>query len=59
LVNLLFDKGTVLTLEGVSQIHCDRKAESLEVAIRSTLQTVIAAGFAVARVELTPEAMAA
>ncbi len=55
----MFDDGTVLTLEGVPQIHFHREAPSLEEAIRSALQTVTAAGFVVARVELAPEAVAA
>jgi len=54
----LFDDGTVLTLEGVPQIHFHREAESLEEAIRSALQAVTEAGFVV-RVKLAPEALVA
>jgi len=54
----MFDDGTVLTLAGVPQVHFHRGASSLEAAIRSALQTVTAAGFTVARVELAPEAVA-
>ena len=46
------DDGTVVTRNGVTHIAFDRKAESLEAAIRSAVAEVRAAGFEVARVEM-------
>ena len=46
------DDGTVVTRNGVTHVAFDRKAESLEDAIRSAVSDVRAAGFEVARVEM-------
>lgn len=50
--------GTVSTIAGVAQIHFQREARSLEVAIRSAIADVGSAGFRVARVEMEPAAVA-
>ena len=44
--------GTIVTREGVTYIAFDRRAESLEAAIRSATRDVQAAGFNVIRVEM-------
>jgi hypothetical protein len=46
------DDGTIVTRNRVTFIAFDRKAESLEKAIRSATANVRAAGFEVKRVEL-------
>jgi hypothetical protein len=46
------DDGTIVTRNRVTFIAFDRKAESLEKAIRSATANVRAAGFEVERVEL-------
>ena len=46
------DDGTIVTRSGVTFIAFDRKAESLEQAIRSATAHVRAAGFEVKRVEM-------
>lgn len=46
------DDGTIVTRNRVTYIAFDRKAESLEKAIRSATADVRAAGFEVKRVEL-------
>ena len=46
------DDGTIVTRKGVTFITFDRKAESLEQAIRSATGDVRAAGFDVQRVEM-------
>ncbi|HEY2414390.1 MAG TPA: hypothetical protein VGI40_19250 [Pirellulaceae bacterium] len=46
------DDGTIVTRQGVSFITFDRKAESLEQAIRSATEDVRSAGFDVKRVEM-------
>jgi hypothetical protein len=46
------DDGTIVTRNRVSFIAFDRKAESLEQAIRSATADVLAAGFEVKRVEM-------
>ncbi len=46
------DDGTVVTRGGVTHVAFDRRAESLEAAIRSATAQVRAAGFEVARGEM-------
>ena len=46
------DDGTIVTRNRVTYIAFDRKAESLEQAIRSAIANVRAAGFDVERVEM-------
>jgi hypothetical protein len=46
------DDGTIVTRNGVTFITFDRKADSLEQAIRSATADVRAAGFDVKRVEM-------
>jgi hypothetical protein len=46
------DDGTIVTRHGVTHIAFDRKADSLEEAIRSAAAEVRAAGFEVKRVEM-------
>ena len=46
------DDGTIVTRNGVTFIAFDRKADSLERAIRSATADVRAAGFEVKRVEM-------
>lgn len=46
------DDGTIVTRNKVTYIAFDRKAESLEEAIRSATANVRAAGFEVERVEI-------
>jgi hypothetical protein len=46
------DDGTIVTRNGVTFIAFDRKADSLERAIRSATADVRAAGFDVKRVEM-------
>jgi hypothetical protein len=46
------DDGTIVTREGVTYIAFDRRAESLEAAIRSATHDVHVAGFRVVRVEM-------
>ena len=46
------DDGTIVTRNRVTFIVFDRKAESLEKAIRSATVNVLAAGFDVKRVEM-------
>lgn len=46
------DDGTIVTRNGVTLIAFDRKADSLEQAIRSATADVRAAGFGVKRVEM-------
>jgi len=46
------DDGTIVTRNKVTYIAFDRKAESLEQAIRSATANVRAAGFEVKRVEI-------
>ena len=46
------DDGTIVTRNGITFIAFDRKAESLEQAIRSAARDVRAAGFEVDRVEM-------
>jgi hypothetical protein len=46
------DDGTIVTRNGVTFIAFDRKADSLEQAIRSATADVRAAGFDVKRVEM-------
>jgi hypothetical protein len=47
-----FNDGTIATIAGTPQIHFHCEAESLEVAIRSAIGDIRAAGFDVARVEM-------
>ena len=62
IANALFaagcDDGTPGTSNGVFAIDFHREANSLEEAMRSAIANVGSAGFAVARVELEPEAVA-
>lgn len=46
------DDGTIVTRNGVTFVAFDRKAHSLEGAIRSAIADVRAAGFEVKRVEM-------
>jgi len=46
------DDGTIVSRKGVTFIAFDRKAQSLEQAIRSATANVRAAGFEVKRVEM-------
>ncbi len=46
------DDGTPACSNGMAWVHFDREALSLEVAIRSAVAHVRAAGFSVARIEL-------
>lgn len=46
------DDGTIVTRDGISSIAFDRKAESLEAAIRSASDDVRSAGLEVKRVEM-------
>jgi hypothetical protein len=46
------DDGTPATCDGVTWIHFDREAASLEEAIRSAVAQIQAAGFRVSKVEL-------
>ena len=46
------DDGTIVSRNGVTHIAFDRKADSLEQAIRSATADVRAAGFDVERVEM-------
>jgi hypothetical protein len=50
------DDGTPASCDGVSWIHFDREAASLEAAIVSAVAQVQAAGFVVSKVELDVEA---
>ena len=53
----IFDDGTIITVEGVPQIHFHREAFSLESAIVSALLEVRKAGFEAARVHIKPTAV--
>lgn len=46
------DDGTIVTRNGITFVAFDRKAASLELAIRSATADVRAAGFEVIRVEM-------
>jgi hypothetical protein len=46
------DDGTIVTRKGITFLAFDRKADSLEQAIRSATAEVRAAGFDVKRVEM-------
>lgn len=46
------DDGTIVSRKGVAFIAFDRKAESLEQAIRSATANVRAAGFDIERIEM-------
>ena len=50
------DDGTPAVCDGVAWIHFDREAASLELAIRSAVAMVQAAGFTVSKVELDVDA---
>ena len=50
----IFNDGTLVTLDGVPQVHFHREAPSLEDAIGSALAHVRKAGFDVVRVEIEP-----
>ena len=51
------DGGTISTTNGVSQIHFQRQAKSLEEAILAAISEVKSAGFEVLRVEMEPESL--
>jgi hypothetical protein len=53
------DDGTPTSSGGQAWVHFDREAPSLEVAIRSAIGQVQAAGMCVAHVEIAPEAAVA
>ena len=53
----VLDGGTVLTTNGVPQVHFLRKAESLEEAIRAAIGEVKSAGFVALRVEMEPKSL--
>ena len=53
----IFDDGTIVTVDGVPQIHFRREAFSLESAIVSALLEVRKAGFDVVRVHINPTVM--
>lgn len=53
------DDSTIVTKGGVSRVHVDREAESLESAIRSAIGQVVAAGLTVDRVEIEADQFAA
>lgn len=46
------DDGTPASCNGITWVHFDREAPSLEEAIRSAIAQVQAAGFTVAKIEL-------
>ena len=46
------DDGTPASCNGITWIHFDREAPSLEEAIRSAIAQVQSAGFAVSKIEL-------
>ncbi len=52
-----FNDGTVATVAGLPQISFHRLSDSLEAAIRSALEDVRSAGFAVGRVEIEPDSL--
>ena len=61
-VNALYeaglDDGTVSTSQGVTRVDVSRESESLELAIRSAIGQVDAAGLTVARVEIEADQIA-
>jgi hypothetical protein len=52
------DDGTPACCDGVTWVHFDREADSLEDAIRSAVAQVRAAGFTVSKIELDAETVA-
>ena len=52
------DDGSPVSRDGVAWVHFDRKADSLENAIRSAVAQVQAAGLVVAKVEIAADAVA-
>jgi hypothetical protein len=52
------DDGTPASCNGLTWIHFDREASSLEEAIRSAIAQVRAAGFTVSKIELDAESVA-
>lgn len=54
----VFQDGSIVTCNGISQVDFHREAATLEEAIRSAIADVRSVGFDVARVEIEPEAVA-
>ena len=50
--------GTLITAEGVTYMDFDRRANSLDEAVRSAIADVNAAGFRVTRIEIEADSLA-